>query len=124
MRKPRFGTEAFSNWFWSKVDKSAGPKACWRWLGGLQKTRRYYGICWRDGRHDKAHRVAWELVNGPIPEGLVVMHVCDHGWCVNPDHLNVGTVHANNLDAKRKGRVGAKRPGVSLPPPGQQSLIA
>lgn len=126
MGSPKFelGTDEFSKRFWSKVDKSAGPKACWRWLGGLQTTRRFYGICWHDGRHDKAHRVAWMLVHGPIPEGLVVQHICDHGWCVNPDHLRLGTVHGNNLDAQRKGRVGGRRRSVSLPPPGQQSMIA
>lgn len=126
MGSPKFtlGTEEFSKQFWSKVDKSAGPKACWRWLGGLQKTRGFYGICWHDGRHDKAHRVAWLLVHGSIPDNLCVIHGCDHGWCVNPDHLSVGTVTRNNLDAQRKGRVGGRKRSVTLPPPAQPSLIA
>lgn len=124
MRMPAFGTEEYRVRFWKKVDKSAGPRGCWRWLGSLQKDRRFYGNCWRDGRWDKAHRVAWELTKGAIPDGLVVMHLCDNGWCVNPDHLAVGTVHANNFDAKRKGRVGGNKSRVRPAPPAQPSLIA
>lgn len=50
------------------------------------------------------HRVAFELANGPIPEGLVVMHRCDNPPCVKLEHLTLGTVADNNLDRDRKGR--------------------
>lgn len=123
MRAPKFGTDEYREKFWKNVDQSGGPKTCWLWLGSKQsKARHYYGNCWRDGRWDKAHRVAWELTRGPVPEGLVVMHLCDHGWCVNPDHLVLGTISANLFDAKRKGRLGNNRPGVVPAPPGQPPL--
>lgn len=51
-----------------------------------------------------AHRVAFLLFNGPIPEGLKVLHTCDNPSCVNPEHLFVGTQKDNQQDAKRKDR--------------------
>ena len=51
-----------------------------------------------------AHRVAWELAYGPIPSGLFVCHHCDHGLCVRPDHLFLGTSRQNVRDMMAKGR--------------------
>ena len=51
-----------------------------------------------------AHRVAWELVNGPIPDGLEVAHKCDVRNCCNPDHLFLATHDQNMQDCKEKGR--------------------
>lgn len=126
MKKPAFGTDEYRQWYWSQVDQSGGKWGCWPWLLSTQKTRRRaYGNCWRDGRYDKAHRVMWELVNFPIPDGYVVMHLCDNAWCVNPNHLVVGTQEANTFDAKRKGRLrGRSRAAVSSIPPAQSYLIA
>jgi len=119
----KFGSDEYKRWFWSNVDRVSQH---WRWLGSLQTRKRlHYGNCWRDGRWDKAHRVAWELATGwAVPDGLVVMHLCDHGWCVNPDHLVVGTVAANNWDRARKGRNGGAAPvDVEPPPHGQLPLV-
>ena len=53
-----------------------------------------------------AHRLAWELTFGPIPDGLHVLHACDNPPCIRPDHLMLGTQRANMRDAGRKGRLG------------------
>jgi hypothetical protein len=60
-----------------------------------------YG-CYR--KHDYAHRVAYELFYGPIPEGQVVRHKCDYGLCCNPAHLLVGTQADNLADMRSRGR--------------------
>lgn len=52
----------------------------------------------------RVHRVAWELVNGPIPEGLVLCHRCDTPLCVNVDHLFPGTPKENTADMFSKSR--------------------
>ena len=61
-----------------------------------------------------AHRIAWELTNGPIPVGLMVLHRCDRPPCIRPDHLFLGT-HADNMrDMIAKGRAPLHR-GESNP---------
>jgi len=51
-----------------------------------------------------AHRIAWRETNGPIPEGMVVMHICDNPACINLDHLRLGTQGENIADRDRKRR--------------------
>lgn len=62
--------------FWDKVDRTGGPDACWPWLRHLS-TGGY-------GRQDKiaAHRMAYELLVGPIPEGLELDHLCHVRRCL------------------------------------------
>ncbi len=63
----------------------------------------------------KAHRVAWELANGPIPDGMRVLHACDNPRCVNPNHLSLGTQADNIRDSVQKGRFTAwHRTGLRL----------
>lgn len=81
--------------FWSKVEKTAG---CWRWKASLDGKG--YGKFHYDGKHRRAHRVAYELLVGEIPEGLALDHLCSNPVCVNPDHLEPVT-HAENA---RRGR--------------------
>ena len=82
--------------FWSKVDKSGGPNACWLWKGRL--TGRGYGAWWADGKNAVAHKVALALSGNPIPTGLVADHVCRNRLCVNPGHLRAVTARQNSLE--------------------------
>jgi hypothetical protein len=52
----------------------------------------------------RAHQVAWYVHNGRIPEDKIVCHTCDNPWCVNPDHLFLGTWNDNVQDMVAKGR--------------------
>lgn len=86
--------------FWSKVNKGSG---CWMWGGKLNENG--YGIFSLQGRHVRAHRVAYELTHGTIEPGMVVRHSCDNRGCVNPEHLESGTHQDNGRDASIRGRV-------------------
>lgn len=86
--------------FWPKVDRSGGPDTCWLWLGGINSTGR--GIFTIDNRAIHAHRVAYALLNGPIPTGQILRHTCHNGLCCNPRHLIPGTVAENVQDRVRR----------------------
>ena len=88
--------------FWSKVDRSAGQDACWTWTAG--RITDGYGGFKLNGKITPAHRIAWELTFGPIAEGLLACHRCDHPPCCNPTHLFLGTVQDNSDDMVLKGR--------------------
>jgi len=78
--------------------------ACIEWP--LSRDGKGYGQSYAAGRLPRrAHRLAWIAVNGPIPEGLVVMHLCDNPPCVNVSHLRLGTQSDNMRDCAAKGRL-------------------
>ncbi len=90
----------------AKLEKRFWARAVWLngclvWFGG--KDRGGYGVVRRE-RLLKAHRVAWQLVNGDIPARLCVLHKCDNPPCINPDHLFLGTMKQNMVDRDSKGR--------------------
>lgn len=89
--------------FWEKVDRTG--VGCWLWLAALNLTG--YGVFnLGTGKGNAlAHRYAYELTHGPIPDGLFVCHHCDTPTCCNPAHLFLGTNSDNMQDASRKGRV-------------------
>lgn len=97
--------------FWAKVDRSGGPDACWIWRGCVS-GRGYGRLKWGSRVPTRAHRVAYELAFGPIPDGLYVLHRCDVPACVKtePDarfpngHLWLGTAQDNTDDMIAKGR--------------------
>lgn len=79
--------------FWSKIDKRS-PDECWPWIG--TKTQKGYGYFSIGRSAFKAHRVAYEISNGPVPAGtgpnpVFVMHTCDVQACCNPKHLKLGS---------------------------------
>jgi hypothetical protein len=70
---------------------------------GARDTKTY-GVIGMPHKLSRTHRVVWELINGPIPPGLNVLHYCDNPPCVNPSHLFLGTKSDNTQDCLRKGR--------------------
>lgn len=95
--------------FWSKVDKSG---ECWTWMAATAGPLGYGVIGITRERMVYAHRLSWEMANGPIPAGMYVLHHCDNPKCVRPEHLFLGTIKDNVADMDAKGR---RR---SLPPRG------
>lgn len=81
--------------FWARVEKT---ETCWLWSGGRDPDG--YG----EFNGTRAHRASWELHNGPIPNGLWVLHHCDNPPCVRPDHLFLGSSADNTADKVAKGR--------------------
>lgn len=99
--------------FWAGVKKT---ETCWLWIkannGGDGRTH-IYGVMGRGRRGEgliRTHRYSWELHNGPIPEGLCVLHRCDEPLCIRPDHLFLGTLKDNTQDMVTKGRASGGRP--------------
>lgn len=87
----------FEEKFWTRVEKT---ETCWIWRGSIGSGG--YGRVTRSRKRLSAHRVAYELIKGPIPEGLVIDHLCRVRSCVNPDHLEAVT-HGENI---RRGETG------------------
>ena len=76
---------------------------CLVWTGTIM--HKGYGTIWDGNKNIRAHRYAWEEVNGPIPSGKVIDHVCHNRACVNVEHLRLCTVTENNqyLSGARAG---------------------
>lgn len=92
---------SLSQKFWARVEKGPG---CWAWVGKRNQKEGYGLLHVRGGKFLGAHRYMWRLTYGDIPNGLCVCHHCDHPWCVNPEHLFLGTDLDNARDKARKGR--------------------
>jgi hypothetical protein len=98
--KPR----SLADRFWEKVDVR-GPDECWPWTASMNHAG--YGTINEGGLHGSgliASRVAWELVNGPIPDGMDICHSCDNPPCCNPGHLSPAPHVVNIADMMAKGR--------------------
>jgi len=91
--------------FWSKVHKLSNND-CWVWTGQILNRYGRFAIH-RAGKEFgiRAHIYSWELYTGRIvPKSLIICHKCDHRYCVNPDHLFIGTNKDNSEDMVVKGR--------------------
>lgn len=90
--------------FWAKVDRQ--PNGCWHWMG--ERGRNGYGVARTAGAYF-AHRLAYELLVGPIPEGLVIDHLCRVRHCVNPAHLEPVTSGENTLRGETVAAANARK---------------
>lgn len=80
--------------FLARTEPLVGDPGCIIWTGALNEKG--YGLLRAGGRMVRAHRYAWERVNGPISDGLELDHACRERSCVNVDHLRLAT-RAQNL---------------------------
>lgn len=88
-------------------ERTERTPTCWLWTGAL--NRGGYGLVSFDSKRRMAHRVAYELVKGPIPKGLVLDHLCRVRNCVNPDHLEPVTNRENVLRGIGLSAIAARR---------------
>src|ERR1700731_1368930 len=86
--------------FFKYVQKTS---SCWLWTGGLCKGGRGQ-FHTTDRKCVQAHRYSWIIHKGPIPKGMCILHSCDIGGCVNPEHLFTGTMKDNTNDMLKKRR--------------------
>lgn len=86
------GRASTMNDFWASIDKTDD---CWNWTGIVDAVG--YGRFNIDYQAWRAHRFAYELLVGPIPDGLVIDHLCRNRRCVNPEHLEAVTDQVNIL---------------------------
>ena len=101
-RAPELRDGPIARRFWAKVEKTDG---CWLWRAATGANGRYgrFGI---GSKVLLAHRVAWTLAHGELPDAARVLHRCDNPLCVNPAHLFLGTQGDNLRDMTSKGRHG------------------
>lgn len=84
-----------------KVKRKTG---CWEWQGARYGSGTGYGHVTYHRKGWGAHRLAWYLVHGAIPEDMCVLHRCDVPHCINPAHLFLGTHQDNMTDKRTKDR--------------------
>jgi hypothetical protein len=103
--RERHWRDSFTELLWLPEPNSG----CWLWLGTTNRLG--YGTISKRAKSNRifAHRAAYLVAHGSIPDGLDVLHRCDVRCCVNPDHLFVGTHTDNMRDMMRKGRHRAVR---------------
>ena len=110
--------------FWKFVDKN-GPNGCWLWTGGLNE-KGYGKFNVAMGKLAKAHRYAWELLRGPIPDGYVIDHDhpefgCHNPTCCNPDHLQA-VPRRINQQRRRGAQVDSQTGERGVFPPNHKGL--
>ncbi len=91
--------------FWPKLERT---QSCWLWTAS--KNAAGYGLIGDVHGSRLAHRISWEIANGPIPAGLSLDHICHVRACVNPAHLRLATHATNNQN--RSGATRASKSGI------------
>ena len=95
--------------FWLRVAKF--PGGCWEWLDQLDAKG--YGFFNFARERRLAHRVSWQLINGPVPTGAVIDHICHTPSCVRPDHLRAISQKQNQEHRSPLARTRSGHRGVS-----------
>lgn len=88
---------------WKAITYEVTSTGCWICTSHKPSGSGYPRIR-RNGKLLSLHRYVYMKYNGPIPKGYCVMHTCDNRMCINPKHLEVGTIADNNHDMFLKGR--------------------
>lgn len=106
---PMFRRKSHETHVRAGIPTGLADDVCWPWTKG-QHTQGY-GRCWdtRVGKVRYAHRLVYELLRGPIPDDLDILHSCDNPPCVNPAHLRIGTHRENMIEKVEKGRANFNR---------------
>jgi hypothetical protein len=89
--------------FWSKVSIK-DPEKCWEWTAALKDNGYGYFRISKELGMISAHKAAYIITNGTVPEGMYVCHRCDNRKCANPNHLWLGSAVENQRDMASKGR--------------------
>lgn len=101
----RLAVEKYKKKILKRIEGKVEPiteTGCYIWTASSYGGR--YGNIYYRGKVTPAHRVVWTILNGDIPSGMSVCHKCDIGFCVNPEHLFLGTHQENMIDMVKKGR--------------------
>lgn len=99
LRRRRKSSEDPAHYFWEQVDTNG---QCWLWLRTVDTKG--YGTFYPSGDMVRAHRYAYELVNGSIPEGMHIDHICRNKRCVRPEHLRIATHNQNMQNLPNRSR--------------------
>jgi hypothetical protein len=117
-RQHQFGDIASR--FWKRVNKT---DTCWLWTGA-QMAGGYGRLRISTTGHARAHRIAWIITYGPIPDNLLCCHKCDVRLCCRPDHLFLGTYKQNYDDCRDKGRLPDPRLRVRIGEDANQARLS
>lgn len=112
MTKPRPRRD-FAERFFEKVSATRDGNGCTRWIGYIHRQTGYGAmsipLAVNRWRMEYAHRIAYRLANGEIPTKVQIHHICEHPWCVNPDHLALATLDAHNTIHKKRWAINKAR---------------
>src|SRR4051794_31483226 len=90
--------------FWARVQVGE-PDECWPYVGGGSRGKYGHTRVWFNGQRDYAHRVAYRLMIGAIPDGRILLHECDNGACCNVLRcVRAGTIAENNAQRDARDR--------------------